>query len=180
MSKFANCGMAAKTRRPGTVPLTHSTSPIVELLSWRFNLLFAVVHPRPTRKAVLTVYFPGVLLFKFAQIMKPPDATPKDAEANRQPAPQGGTHGQGSETSIGIDVVVEGSTLEGATADEGNATYTEETKAKRGQLRMWITKEHRRFRDSSNLCFKVMVLVRFELKLLVLANYYGPFFVWRA
>ena len=152
---------------------------IVVLLSWRFNMLFAVLHPRPTREAVHTVYFPGVLLFKFAKVMKPPDSTPKDAEANRQPAPQGGTHGQGSETSIGIDVVVKGSTLGEATRDEGNTLYTEQTKAKRGELREWITNEHSRFRESSNSCSKVMVLVRFELKLLALANYYGPFFVWR-
>ena len=62
--------------------------------------------------------------------------------------------------------------------NEGNALFTEETKAKRhGELREWITNEHRRFRESSNLCFKMMVLVRFDLTLLALANYYGPFFV---
>ena len=41
--------------------------------------------PERNCKAVLTVYFPGMLLFKFAEVMKPPkaappnDATPKDA-----------------------------------------------------------------------------------------------------
>ena len=98
---------------------------IVVLLSWRFSMLFAVLHPRPTRKTVLTVYFPGMLLFKFAEVMKPPKAAPpKDA------TPKDATH-------IDIGVVGEGrgSTLGEAIRDEGSATYSEdseETKAKRG------------------------------------------------
>ena len=148
---------------------------IAVLLSWRFNMLLAVLHPRPTRETMFEIYFPGMLLFKFVKLMAQPDETPKDAEANRQPAPQGGTHGQASETSFG-------STPGEATRDEGSTLYTEETKAKRVELLEWIEIEHSRFRKSSNFCFcfKVMVLVRFELKLLALANYYGPFFVWRA
>merc|ERR1712166_1430445 len=54
------------------------------LFNWRFSMIFAAIHPRPTYLTVICMYIPGLLFIRYSAMMANDPSSLDDFKSNRE------------------------------------------------------------------------------------------------
>ena len=147
-------------------------------VNWRFNTLFAALHPKPTVWTLLLLFIPFLLLPCLQTIMKAEELAVEEDEFESGGGGEvsGWAMARGGDEAL-VDVVVDPTPLG---KDRGDELYRDGTKPSRERLHKWISGWKKRLGGETNAAVKVIMVLRFEVYLWVKAVFYGPYFTINA